>query len=88
MDAMRFDELKILATTKEDITQITADVPVVMQRQVPVSQRVQRTVDASTSRDLTLRVESTSAVMMLMLALVIRMSRSGIRVVRLRTLRL
>ena len=30
----------ILATTKEDLRQITADVPVVMQRQVLVIQRV------------------------------------------------
>ena len=42
---MRVDERKIFATTKEDLRQVTADVPVVMQRQVPVSQRVQRTVD-------------------------------------------
>ena len=50
MDAMRFDEQKSFAKTKEDLRQVTADVPVVMQRQVPVSQMVQRTVDASTSR--------------------------------------
>ena len=86
MDAMRFDEQKIFATTKEDLRQVTANVPAVMQRQVPVSRRVQRTVSAR--RVLMLQVESTSAVLMLMLALVIRTSRSGIRVVRLRTLRL
>ena len=88
MDAMRFDEQKIFATTKEDLRQVTADVPVVMQRQVPGRQRVQRTVDASTSRVLTLQVGSTSVVLTLTLALVIRISRSGIRVVRLRTSRL
>ena len=44
MDAMRFDEQEISATTKEDLRQVTADVPVVMQRQVPVIQRVQKTV--------------------------------------------
>ena len=47
MDAMRLDEQKIFATTKEDLRQVTADVPVVMQRQVPVIQRVQRTVDVA-----------------------------------------
>ena len=52
MDALRFDEQKIFATTKDDLRQVT--------RQVPVIQRVQRTVDASTSRVLTLQVESTS----------------------------
>ena len=45
MDALLFDELKIFATTKEDFQQNTADVPVVMERQVLVAQRVQRTVD-------------------------------------------
>ena len=45
MDAMRFDEQKIFATTKEDLRKVTADVPVVMQRQVPVIQRVQGTVE-------------------------------------------
>ena len=45
MDAMRFDEQKIFATTNEDLRQVTADFPVVMQRQVLVIQRVQRTVD-------------------------------------------
>ena len=39
MDALRFDEQKIFATTNEDLRQVTADVPVVMQRQVPVIQR-------------------------------------------------
>ena len=58
MDAMRSDEQKTSATTKEDFRQVTADVSVVKQRQVPVIQRVQRTVDASTSRVLTLQVES------------------------------
>ena len=72
MDAMRFDEQKSFAKTKEDLRQVTADVPVVLQRQVPVSQMVQRTVDASTSRVVTLQVESTSVVLMLTLALVIR----------------
>ena len=43
MDAMRFDEQKICATT--NLRQVTADVLVVMQRQVPVIQRVQRAVD-------------------------------------------
>ena len=45
MDAMRFDEQKIFATTKDDLRQVTADVPVVMRRQVLVTQRVRRTVD-------------------------------------------
>ena len=45
---MRSDEQKIFATTKEDLRQVTADVPVVMRRQVPVIQRAQRTVDIST----------------------------------------
>ena len=40
MDAMRFDDQKIFAPTKEDLRQVTADVPVVMQRQVLVTQRV------------------------------------------------
>ena len=44
MDAMRFDEQEIFATIKEDLTQVTADVPVVVQRQVLVIQRVQKTV--------------------------------------------
>ena len=42
---MRFDEQEIFATTKEDPRQVISDVPVVMQRQVPVIQRVQRTMD-------------------------------------------
>ena len=45
MDAMPFDERKPFATTKEDLEQNTADVPVVMQRQVLVIQKAQRTVD-------------------------------------------
>ena len=45
MDAMRPDGQKIFATTNEGLRQVTADVPVVMQRQVLVIQRVQRTVD-------------------------------------------
>ena len=44
MDAMRFDGQKIFATTNEDLGQVAADVPVVMQRQVPVISRAQRTV--------------------------------------------
>ena len=44
MDAMRFDEQKIFATTLEGLRQVTADVPVVMRRQVLVIQRIQRTV--------------------------------------------
>ena len=42
---MPFDERKPFATTKEDLEQNTADVPVVMQRQVLVIQKAQRTVD-------------------------------------------
>ena len=42
---MPFDERKTFATTKEDLEQNTADVPVVMQRQVLVIQKTQRTVD-------------------------------------------
>ena len=45
MDAMRPDGQKIFATTNEDLRHVTADVPVVMRRQVLVIQRVQRTVD-------------------------------------------
>ena len=43
--AMPFDERKTFATTKEDLEQSTVDLPVVMQRQVPVVQKAQRTVD-------------------------------------------
>ena len=43
--AMPFDERKTFAATKEDLEQNTADVPVVMQRQVLVVQNAQRTVD-------------------------------------------
>ena len=43
--AMPFDERKTFAATKEDLEQNTADVPVVMQRQVLVIQKAQRTVD-------------------------------------------
>ena len=43
--AMPFDERKTFAATKEDLEQNTADLPVVMQRQVPVIQKAQRTVD-------------------------------------------
>ena len=39
---MRFDEQEIFVMTKEDLRQVTADVPVVMQRQVLVIQRVQK----------------------------------------------
>ena len=46
MDAMRFDERKFFATNMEHLEHDTADVPVVMQRQVPVIQRVERTVGA------------------------------------------
>ena len=45
MAATSFDEQKILTATKEDLEQNIADLPVVMQRQVLVTQRVQRTVD-------------------------------------------
>ena len=48
---MRFDEQKMFATTKEGTS--TADVPVVMQRQVPVIQRVQRIVISHSSSSLT-----------------------------------
>ena len=44
-DAMRPDGQKIFATTTENLRQFTADVPVVMQRQELVIQRVQRTAD-------------------------------------------
>ena len=43
--AMPFDERKTFAATKEDLEQNTADLPVVMQRQVLVIQKAQRTVD-------------------------------------------
>ena len=42
---MPFDEHKTFAATKEDLEQNTADLPVVIQRQVPVTQKAQRTVD-------------------------------------------
>ena len=42
---MPFDERKTFAATKEDLEQNTADLPVVMQRQVLVIQKAQRTVD-------------------------------------------
>ena len=45
MAATSFDEQKIFTATKEDLEQNTADFPVVMLRQVPVTQRAQRTVD-------------------------------------------
>ena len=45
--AMPFDERKTFAATKEDLEQNTADLPVVMQRQVPVIQKAQRTVDVA-----------------------------------------
>ena len=65
MDAIRFDEQKIFAPTKEDLGQVTAR---------------RSCGDATTggchSED-TLQLESTSAVLMLMLAQVIRMSRFG-----------
>ena len=53
-----------------------------------MSLRVQRTVDASTSRVLTLQVESTSGRVDVDSGAGDQVSRSGIRVVRLRTLRL
>ena len=43
--SMPFDERKTFAATKEDLEQNTADLPVVMQRQVPVIQKAQGTVD-------------------------------------------
>ena len=43
--AMSFDERKTFAASKEDLEQNIADVPVVMQRQVLVIQKAQRTVD-------------------------------------------
>ena len=46
MDAMRSDEQQILATTKEDLRQVTADVPVAMRRQVLVIQGVHKIVGA------------------------------------------
>ena len=45
MDAMRLMSRRSLPRPREDLRQVTADVPVVMQRQVLVIQRVQRTVD-------------------------------------------
>ena len=42
---MPFDERKTFAATKEDLEQNTPDLPVVMQRQVPVIQKAQRMVD-------------------------------------------
>ena len=45
MAAMPFDERKTFAATEEDLEQNTADLPVVMQRQVPVIRKAQRTVD-------------------------------------------
>ena len=42
---MPFDERKTFAATMEDLEQNTADLPVVMQRQVLVIQKAQRTVD-------------------------------------------
>ena len=68
---MRFDEQKIFATTMVDLRQVTADVPVVMRR--PGACDSEGTDNGGRiSRVLTLQVESMSAVMMLMLALVIR----------------
>ena len=43
--AVPFDERKTFAATKEDLEQKTADVLVVMQRQVPLIQKAQRTLD-------------------------------------------
>ena len=43
--AMSFDEQKALAATKENLDHISTDIPVVMQRQVSVIQKAQRTVD-------------------------------------------
>ena len=42
---MSFDERKTFPATKEDLEQNTADIPVVIQRQVLVIQKAQRTVD-------------------------------------------
>ena len=42
---MPFDERKTFAATKEDLERNTADFPVVMQRQMLVIQKPQRTVD-------------------------------------------
>ena len=47
MDVMRFDEQKIFATTKEDLRQVTADVPAVMQRQVCQFQFSDKVADPS-----------------------------------------
>ena len=41
MAAMPFDERKTFAATKEDLEQNTADLPVVMQRQVLVTEKAQ-----------------------------------------------
>ena len=46
MDAMRFDECKIFATTEEDLEQDSADAPVAIHGQVPAIQKAQRTVKA------------------------------------------
>ena len=43
--AMPFDERKTFAATKEDLEQNIADLPVVLQRQVLVIQKAQKTVD-------------------------------------------
>ena len=51
MAAMPFDERKTFAATKEDLDQNTADFPVVMQRQVLVTQKAQRTVDVQLRSD-------------------------------------
>ena len=42
---MPFDERKTFAATMRDLEQNTADLPVVMQRQVPVIQRAPKTLD-------------------------------------------
>ena len=42
---MSFDEQKTFAATKEDLEQSTADIPVVMQRQVLLIQKAERKVD-------------------------------------------
>ena len=42
---MSFDERKTLAATKEDLEQNTTDMLVLIQRQVLVIQKAQRTVD-------------------------------------------
>ena len=55
--AMPFDEWKTVAATKKDLEQNTADLPAVMQRQVPVIQKAQRTVDVPLLQDIDTTVD-------------------------------